>query len=113
MKKRIEDARKILSDPQKTKFNIVLIPEEMSILESERSLKVLKEYNIPVDTVIINQLIPNNPGCRFCTEKRKQQQARLKEISQKFKSVEIKNLESFKEEVNGMEMLEKVAQKLY
>ena len=113
MKKRIEEARRLLSDPQKTKFNIVLIPEEMSILESERSLSVLEKYGIPVDSIIVNQLIPNNPGCKFCTEKRKQQQERLKEIQQKFKGTKIKQLEAFKEEVSGTESLKKVAGILY
>ena len=113
MKSRIEEAKKILSDQKKTQFNLVLIPEAMSILESERSLSVLKQYGIHVNTVIVNQMIPENKNCNFCKEKRKSQQARLKEISEKFKGAEIKKLEAFSEEVNGTEALKKVAGILY
>lgn len=113
MKSRIEEARKILSDKELTHFNIVLIPEAMSIYESERSLSVLKEYDIHVDTIIVNQLIPENKGCPFCTEKRKIQQKRMKEIRKKFSDYKIKEIPLHKEEVKGFKMLEKVGKELY
>ncbi len=113
MKTRIEDAKKLLSDPSKTHFNLVLIPEAMSILESERSLKALAEYNIPVESVIVNQLIPQNSSCRFCQDRRKQQTKRLLEIKKVFSTIKVKELQQFNEEVRGFGMLEKVAKKLY
>ncbi len=113
MKKRIEEARKILSDPKKTHYNVVTIPETMSILESERSIKVLGEYNIPVETVIINQLIPENPNCPFCTEKRKIQQEKAGTIKKKFSDYKIRHLPLLKEEVKGFGVLEKVRKELY
>lgn len=113
MKKRIAEAKKILSDPRRTRYNIVLIPEIMSILESERSLSSLKSYNIPVDTIFVNQILPENKGCSFCSAKRKQQTERIKIISQKFKEYHILTLNLMKEEVRGAALLEKVAKSLY
>lgn len=113
MKRRIEEAKLILSDPKKTHYNLVLIPEAMSIFESERSLKTLKGYGIPVETVIVNQLIPENPDCDFCTEKERLQKQRMKEINEKFKKFKILKLRLFKEEVRGREMLEKVGEEVY
>ena len=113
MKERIEKAKKILSDSKKTHFNLVLIPEAMSILESERSLKTLAEYKIPVETVIVNQLIPKNSSCRFCSERRAQQTERLEEIKRSFKHTDIKELNQFGQEVRGFPMLEKVSKGLY
>lgn len=113
MKERIRIAKEILSNPEKTHYNIVTIPEQMSILESERSLEALKEYKIPVQTIIVNQLIPENPGCKFCTEKRKIQQERVKIIEKKFSSFKILKLNLFKEEINGIAMLERVGKELY
>lgn len=113
IKERIEQARKILSDKEKTHFNLVLIPEAMSIYESERSVNILKEYGIPIETVVVNQLIPENRKCPFCTEKRKLQQERTKEIRNKFKDYKLMEIPLHKEEVKGFGMLEKVGKELY
>lgn len=113
MKKRIKEAKDILSNPGKTYYNIVMTPEELTIFESERSLKVLKEYGIPVKTIIVNDLIQENPACEFCTEKRKLQQERLKTIMKKFSEFRIMKLPLYKEEVKGFEMLERVGKELY
>ncbi len=112
MKKRMEEARKTLSDPEKTRYNLVMIPEEMSILESERTLPVLRQYGIHVDSVIVNQIIPENSRCDFCAEKRKQQLERLKSVKKKFGKCAIKQILLSKEEVKGMKMLEKIGREL-
>ena len=113
MKERINQAKKILTDPEKTSYNIVMIPEYMSIYESERALRTLKEYNIPVKHIIVNQLIPNNTKCDFCSAKSRQQKERLKIIKNKFRNYKIYQVPLFKEEVNGKEMLIKLAKELY
>jgi len=113
MKHRIEKAREIMSDPNKTHYNLVLIPEMMSILESERSLKVLNEYRIPTETIIVNMLIPENPHCKFCTERRKQQLERVEMIKKKFKDYKILQLHLFRNEVKGIKMLAGVSKILF
>lgn len=112
MKKRIEAAKVILTDPKKTHYNLVLIPEAMSLLESERSLATLREYNIPVDTIFVNQLLPENSQCHFCQEKRKQQAKRLQEITKAFRGLTIREVELFVREVRGRAMLEQVGNQL-
>lgn len=113
MKKRIESAKQILSNPDKTHYNIVMIPEAMSIYESERSLEVLKQYKIPVNSVIVNQMIPENPKCDFCREKRRMQQERMREIGKRFAEFEIIKLRMFREEIKGLKPLEKAGKELY
>ncbi len=113
MKARIEKARKILSDPKRTHYNIVTIPEEMSILESDRAEQALREYGIPVDAVIINQLIPENSKCDFCREKRKIQLIRVRQIRKIFRGKRILEVEMFREEVKGIRMLERLGKALY
>ena len=112
MKKRIEDAREILSDPEKTHYNIVLIPEAMSIMESERSLKTLDRYNIPVDTIIVNQVLPTNANCAFCQERRKIQAKRLDSIKKVFKRYHLVHVNLFDKEVRGMKMLQELSERL-
>lgn len=113
MKKRIDQARKIMSDPKRTHYNLVIIPETLSIMESERSLKVLDEYKIPTEKVIVNMLLPPNPGCGFCTERRKQQQERLKIIKKKFSDYKIIEMHLSKNEIHGLPMLNRVSQTVF
>ncbi len=113
MKERVRKAKEVMSDPKKTHYVMVLIPEAMSILESERSLNTLREYRIPVETIIVNQIIPENPSCRFCTERRKQQIERIKEIREKFGGFNILLMPLFREEVHGFGMLERVGKSYY
>jgi arsenite-transporting ATPase len=113
MKERIRKAKEVLSDPKKTHYNIVMIAEEMSIFESDRSINILKEYGIPVEAVIVNQLIPENHKCDFCTEKRKLQQQRMKTIKEKFGALSIRLVPLHSKEVKGVGMLEKVARQLH
>ncbi len=112
MKARIEEARRVLQDKEKTSYNIVMIPEEMSILESERSLKTLSEYGINVGEIIVNKIIPENSRCSFCAEKRKQQIERMKLVREKFKGYRIKHVLLSKEEVKGMSMLQSLGKEL-
>jgi len=113
IKKRIAEARKILGDRKRTHFNLVMIPEAMSIYESERSVKILAEYGIPVNAVFVNQLIPENHRCPFCSERRKLQQERMKEIRGKFKGLDILQVPLYKREVKGLGMLDTVGRELY
>ncbi|MBN2101740.1 MAG: ArsA family ATPase [Candidatus Aenigmarchaeota archaeon] len=113
MKERLVQARTLLSDPKKTQYNIVTIAEAMSIFESERSLNVLNQYKIPVKSIIVNQLIPENTDCAFCTSRRDNQQKQLKSIRTKFKEFEIKEVPLFDNEVHGYKELEKIGKILY
>jgi arsenite-transporting ATPase len=113
MKQRIDDARIILTNPERTHYNIVTIPEQMSILESERAIKAIKAYSIPVETVIVNKIIPDNKSCSFCSEKRREQQERMKIIRDKFGRLDIKKVEMFRKEVRGFPALEKLSKVLY
>jgi len=113
MKKRIDEAKKILTDKEKTFYNIVMIPEAMSIYESERSIDCLEGYKIPVSGIFINMIIPENPSCKFCSERRKRQQERIKEIQKKFNSYKLHKVHLMKEEVKGFKLLEKMGKEVY
>ena len=113
IKEKIKQAKMYMSDPTRTFFNIVMIAEHMSIQESENMMKALAEYEIPVSRIIVNQLIPENKGCKFCTEKRALQQERLKDIKNRFKGLDIAEVELLKEEVVGFEALDKISKKIY
>jgi len=80
LKGSVEKAKEELSDPKRTCFVIVTIPEAMAISETERLLSSLMLYEIPSSYMIINQLIPENIDCKFCASRRTMQQTHLKEL---------------------------------
>lgn len=112
-KRQINEAKKVLSDPERTTFKMVVIPEEMSIYESERALEALSKHDITVDSVIVNQIMPDITDCDFCHSRHKLQQKRLALIDQKFPEQNIAEVPLFKDEVKGQEKLLKLADILY
>ncbi|WP_178647460.1 ArsA family ATPase [uncultured Methanobrevibacter sp.] len=112
-KRQINEAKEVLSDPDRTTFKMVVIPEEMSIYESERALEALDKYNITVDNVIVNQVMPDITDCDFCHSRHELQQKRLVLIDQKFQDQKVLQVPLFKDEVKGQEKLLNLAEILY
>lgn len=113
MKEKITKARKILANPDRTSFRLVVIPEEMSILESERAMKALDKYKIPIDAVIVNQVIPEDVECDFCRARRKLQEKRLELIKEKFGDKVIAKVPLLRTEAKGIPVLKEIADILY
>ncbi len=112
-KKRIREARGVMADPERTSFKMVVIPEEMSIYESERAMEALAKYNMTADGVIVNQIQPEEADCEFCAARRQIQEQRLKTIHEKFGNQLIAQIPLQAEEVKGMEKLTNIASILY
>ena len=112
-KKQIDQAKAVLSDPDRTTFKMVVIPEEMSIYESERAIEALNKYDITTDSIIVNQVMPDISDCDFCHSRYMLQQKRLALIDQKFSDQVVAQVPLFKDEVKGQEKLMKLAEILY
>ena len=112
-KKQIDEAKAVLADPERTTFKMVVIPEEMSIYESERAIEALNKYDITTDSIIVNQVMPDISDCDFCHSRYMLQQKRLALIDQKFKDQVVAQVPLFKDEVKGQEKLLKLAEILY
>ena len=112
-KKQINAAKAVMSDPERTSFKMVVIPEEMLIYESERAMKALEKYNIHADGVIVNQVLPEESDCEFCNARRKLQQERLKQIRERFSDQVVAEVPLLKKEAKGIDTLERIAEQLY
>jgi arsenite-transporting ATPase len=112
----ILNAREDLTNPVKNSFIIVMISEEMAITETGRLLNELIKYNIPVSTIVINQLYQNATElCDFCKARRKMQQKNLLNIREVFEEKLNKNLIEvplFREEVRKYERLREMGEHL-
>jgi arsenite-transporting ATPase len=112
----IINAREDLTNPTKNSFVIVMIPEEMAISETGRLLNELIKYNIPVSSIIVNQLYQDNSDlCDFCKARREMQQKNLIKIREIFKERLGKKLVEvplFKEEIREYPKLKEMAEYL-
>ncbi|MDY0003514.1 MAG: ArsA family ATPase [Polyangia bacterium] len=69
-RERISRARELISNPDRTLFALVTIPEAMSVLETARTMKQLSEHHIPVGAIIANQIQPHSDTCPHCRLRR-------------------------------------------
>jgi arsenite-transporting ATPase len=124
---RIERLRATLRDPALTDFRAVMVPERMSVAETERLLARLEEYEIPVETVVVNRVMegladvldevpedidlvgPNQRHCEFCGRRWSVQQDALAEAGELFRDHEVRRVPLFAEEVQGDRALRAVA----
>ncbi|EMA69741.1 arsenite-activated ATPase ArsA [Halorubrum aidingense JCM 13560] len=122
---RIERLRGVLQDPEKTDFRVVTIPEEMSVVESERLVARLDEFGIPVNTLVVNRVMegvggvadvdpewivePNPETCEFCARRWEVQQQALRRATDLFRGRDVKRVPLLANEVRGEAALRVVA----
>ena len=121
---RIERLRAILRDPTRTDFRIVMVPETLSVMESERLLAQLTDFEIPVSTIVVNRVMqdpsevlgrevdipgPNTDGCEFCARRWEVQQDALGRAQELFRGHAVRRVPLFADEVHGERLLSVVA----
>ncbi|GIK54960.1 MAG: ArsA family ATPase [Chloroflexi bacterium] len=74
------ELRTTLSDPEISSYRVVLQPEKMVMREAERAVSYLGLFNYPVDSVIINRILPENLGEGAFYQKRREIQAKYLEM---------------------------------
>ena len=69
-----------LTDPEHTTFIPVMIPEFLSVWETERLIQTLFKFNIDCTTIIVNQVIIENDDtiCNFLKKRKNMQQKYIK-----------------------------------
>jgi len=122
---RIEQLRDVLQDPTQTDFRVVMVPEELSVLESERLLGRLDEFDVPVGTVVVNRVMqdltdvadtdadwfvsPDLDDCEFCQRRWDVQREALARSQEVFRGHDVRRVPLFAEEVHGERTLRVVA----
>ena len=104
----IDRVKKLLSDRERTRFVPVMIPEPMSIYETERLINSLDKIHVPVKEVIINR-VAESKECLFCRSKREDQKEPLIEIEDLFSKYDLVRVPLFPNEIRGVEGLKRTA----
>jgi arsenite-transporting ATPase len=112
MKKTVKRIENLLRDPSRSEFIAVTIPEDMSILETERLINSLGKHGIKVRQLVINNVFRSN-GCKFCREKRKEQDKYISQIRMKFNGLRVTIVPSQPREIKGIMALKHFSQQLF
>lgn len=104
--------RRLFRDKERTEFIIATIPTIMAINESERLADQLTLEDIQVNNVIVNQVMPDNTDCVFCSVRSKGQKENLDYIKNLFNKYHITEVEFFDKEIRGLEPLREMGSKI-
>ncbi|MCX7002157.1 MAG: ArsA family ATPase [bacterium] len=109
LKKTVKRIESLLRDSSQCEFIPVTIPEPMAILETERLMQSLADFNISVQQLVVNNVMESD-GCAFCRERKQGQKKYLQEIREKFGHLKINLVPLQEKPVMGIAELDRVKQ---
>lgn len=115
--KRIQRAKALLTDPEKTAFFFVTLPEALPIAVIRRFINWFTDFGIPIGGVIVNMYMDPDTispdADEFVKNRVAMQQRYMKEIEQLFGPLVRAVVPLFDTEVRGVEMLKRTAAYLF
>lgn len=116
-KERMEHARVLLTDPAKTSFFFVTLPEALPIAVITRFIEWFHDFGIPVGGVIVNMLIDKSlvetSAASFVHNRIAMQNEHMETIWQKFNGSVRAILPLLETEIKGVPMLARTADLLF
>jgi arsenite-transporting ATPase len=116
-KERMEHARVLLTDPTKTSFFFITLPEALPIAVITRFIQWFHEFGIPVGGVIVNMLIDKSlvetSAASFVQNRIAMQNEHMATIWEKFDGSVRAILPLLETEIKGVPMLARTADLIY
>jgi arsenite-transporting ATPase len=113
---RIEHARELLTDPARTAFFFVTLPEALPIAVIRRFIAWFTDFGIPVGGVVVNQVIQEEPGAdapEFVRNRVAMQREYLGQIRKDFDGMVRAVLPLYDDEIRGVASLDRAASDLF
>ncbi len=111
-RKKTEEGRRLLVDKDKTAFFFVTLPLALPIAVIERFITWVEAFSIPVGGVVVNEVIPPSPAAGlspYVANRMREQAGYLGTIHQKFPGMLRASVPLYEREVNGLEMVARMA----
>jgi arsenite-transporting ATPase len=110
---RAEALRRILIDPDVTSVRLVLNPDRMAVLETERAFTFFSLYGLSVDAMFVNRLLPAEIVDPYLDKWKEQQDLYRQQIAANYSDIPLFDIPLFPQEITGLEQLGRVAQATY
>ena len=105
MLKESEELISLLRNSSTTSIHVVVNPETLPVLEAERACNVLKRFGMPVKSVIVNKLMPEEILSKDMESKMEDQRRALELIRSKFSNVKVVYIPMLPYEPRGIDKL--------
>ena len=114
---RMERAKVLLTDPEKTAFYFVTLPEALPIAVIRRFINWFTDFGIPIGGVVVNMLIREEEvspsAAEFVRNRLMMQQRYMQEIEELFDGLVRAIIPLYETEVRGVPMVDRVAKDLF
>jgi arsenite-transporting ATPase len=114
---RMEHGRVLLTDPEKTSFFFVALPEALPIAVITRFIQWFHDFGIPVGGVLVNMLIDkaslDAQSADFVKNRVAMQDEHMKTVWQKFDGNVRAIVPLFETEIRGLPMLKRLADSMF
>jgi arsenite-transporting ATPase len=114
---RMNNAKKLLTDPDLTSFFFITLPEALPIAVIKRFINWFNEFGIPVGGVVVNMLIDETSVAEdapeFVKNRVAMQSAYMDEIWASFEGQVRAIIPLFETEIRGVDMLSRTAEYLF
>jgi len=105
-----QELRQTLSDPEVSSYRVVVQPEKMVVREAERAISYLGLFNYPVDSVVVNRILPDDlADGDFYRQRLEIQKKYLEIIENTFRPLPLWRVPYYSHEVVGTQALSRLA----
>ncbi|MEM7008941.1 MAG: ArsA family ATPase [Thermodesulfobacteriota bacterium] len=109
----LNSIHQVFSDPDVTSIRLVLNLEKMVINETQRAFTYLNLYGYPVDSAIVNRVMPPHLDHPYFNEWKKFQKGYMKDVKHLFSSIPIHEGPLHSKEVLGKDALSEFGKELF
>lgn len=109
----LNSIHQVFSDPDITSIRLVLNLEKMVINETQRAYTYLNLYGYPVDSAIVNRVMPHGLDHPYFDEWKKYQKNYMKEVKQLFSTIPIHEAPLVSKEILGKDALSEFGKTLF
>lgn len=102
----------LLRDRARTLFRWVLLPEALSVDESENGLRALAHLGIPAPDLIVNRVLPDGPPCPICDRRRREERQVIAWLARRLRRPNLRFVRAELREPRGRVALARIGRQL-
>ncbi len=111
-RRRVLHVRRILCNPEVTRFTLVTIPEKMGVNETVRAYESLIEFNLPVTGCVINRITPDLEH-DFIQTRRSNERKNMDQLMKELPDLHFLEVELKDSDIHGIESLRAISTELH
>ena len=111
-RRRVLHVRRILCNPEVTRFTLVTIPEKMGVNETIRAHQSLAEFNLPVTGCVINRMTPDLDHS-FIQTRRENERKNVSELKAALPNLILHEVELKDSDIHGIDALREISNELH